>query len=57
MRQLFFKGVPSGQGMYSDGSGLDTTHIHPETKQYVNECNCPAFDLVLAPEDSLVKGS
>lgn len=56
-RQLFYKGVPSGRGMYADGSGLDCTLIHPETGAYMNECACPVSDLVLAPEDSLVTGA
>lgn len=47
-RNIFFDGVPSGKGMFSDGSGLDCTIL-------VNECDCSSADLILAPEDSLVK--
>ena len=62
-RHLFFNGIPSGKGMYSDSSGLDCTMIRPQTQysihqdisRIVEECNCPASDLILAPEDSLVK--
>lgn len=53
-RNIFFNGVPSGKGMYSDGSGLNCTHTDPETGLYVPECKCPPNDLILAPEDSLV---
>ena len=52
-RSLFFKGVPSGKGMYSDNSGLDCIRIVDGV--YLEECTCPASDLILAPEDSLVK--
>lgn len=51
-RHLFFNGTPSGQGMYSDGSGLDCTTLKDDT--IFVECNCPAADLILAAEDSLV---
>jgi hypothetical protein len=54
MRSLFYTGVPTGEGMYSDGSGLHCSVIHPETKQVVEECNCSTSDLILAPEDALV---
>ena len=55
-RSLFFTGVPSGEGMYQDGSGLNTTLIDPATGEIVAECDCLASDLVLAPEDELVVG-
>ena len=45
-RNIFFNGTPSGKGMYADGSGLDCV--------YAEECNCPASDLVIAPENALV---
>lgn len=51
-RYLFFNGTPSGKGMYSDGSGLDCTKIKSDT--IVEECKCPAADLILAEEDKLV---
>jgi hypothetical protein len=52
VRTLFFKGTPSGTGMYSDHSGLDCTKI--KDGKSVHECECPAKDLILAPEDKLV---
>ncbi len=51
-RNIFFNGAPSGEGMYSDGSGLHCTEV--VDGQYVRECTCPGSDLVVAPEDSLV---
>ena len=48
-RSIFFCGVPSGKGMYADSSGLDCD------RWGASECNCPASDLVLAPEDTLVR--
>jgi len=47
-RSIFFKGTPSGKGMYEDGSGLDCVCSELE-------CDCPSKNLILAPEDSLVK--
>ena len=47
VRSLFFQGTPTGEGMYDDGSGLRC--------RYVPECDCPREDLILAPEDALVK--
>lgn len=55
VRHIFFKGVPTGQGMYSDGSGLDCTTF--KDGAVIQECPCDASELVLAPEDALVKGS
>ena len=52
-RRLFFKGEPSGKGMYDDGSGLDCAHVRADGS-LVEECDCPTSDLVLAPEDALV---
>jgi len=52
-RNLFFNGTPSGEGMYSDGSGLYCTKI--KDGKLVEECQCSATDLILAPEDELVK--
>jgi len=51
-RHLFFNGTPSGRGMYSDGSGLDCVAVKDGV--LVEECSCPASDLILAPEDKLV---
>lgn len=47
-RSIFYSGTPTGQGMYGDGSGLHCQYTEPE-------CSCPATDLILAPEDALVK--
>ena len=47
-RNTFFLGEPTGEGLYNDGSGLMCRHG-------VVECNCPPSDLVLAPEDKLLK--
>lgn len=52
-RNLRFNGIPSGRGMFSDGSGLSCTCVQNET--VVQECACPSSDLILAPEDALVK--
>lgn len=52
-RSIFFNGTPSGEGMYSDDSGLDCTKIMND--RLVEECSCPTSDLILAPEDKLVK--
>lgn len=53
-RHLIYCGIPSGVGMFSDGSGLDCTITDIEGK-YIPECECPASELILAPEDKLVK--
>ena len=53
MRNIFFKGTPSGRGMYSDGSGLDCTEFVGD--KLIRECSCSANLLELAPEDALVK--
>lgn len=47
-RSIFFNGTPSGRGMFADGSGLDCDFA-------VAECSCPVSDLILAPEDALVR--
>lgn len=52
-RNICFNGTPSGKGMYSDLSGLDCIRI--EDGQIIEECSCPPSDLILAPEDRLVK--
>lgn len=56
-RNIFFKGVPSGKGMHEDGSGLDCTVLGYKDGQMVviEECECPSSDLIIAPEDKLVK--
>jgi len=51
-RNLHFMGVPSGRGMFTDGSGLDCDRIIDN--KFVPECPCPLDDLVIAPEDKLV---
>lgn len=53
-RSIFFNGTPSGKGMYEDGSGLDCTCTLPNG-EYVFECSCSSEDLIIAPEDALVK--
>jgi len=53
-RSIFFNGVPTERGMYSDGSGLDCTTFTPEGG-IVSECKCPSSDLIRAPEDAQVK--
>lgn len=50
-RNIFFGGISTGE-MYSDGSGVKCTRI--DSGKYVEECPCPASDLILAPEDALV---
>jgi hypothetical protein len=52
-RNIFFKGTPSGRGMYSDGSGLDCTFV--KDGRVFSECDCSPRFLMLAPEDKLVK--
>jgi hypothetical protein len=52
-RNIQFRGMPSGEGMFSDGSGLDCTMAHLDLTP-VEECDCPSTDLVLAPEDASV---
>lgn len=52
-RSIFFNGVSTGK-MFSDGSGLECNHVDKDGK-YILECKCPASDLILAPEDALVK--
>lgn len=54
IRNIFFNGTPSGEGMYSDKSGLHCSFLD-ENGQVVQECTCPSRDLILAPEDDLVK--
>lgn len=53
-RNIFFAGF-IGSGMYSDKSGVRTLYEDPLTGRYANECECSSHDLVLAPEDKLVK--
>ena len=58
-RTLFFNGTPSGAGMYEDGSGLSCSRLIRDTEGNVTgvavECDCPLSDLVIAPEDALLK--
>ena len=51
-RNIFFKGIPSGRGMYQDGSGLDCVTF--TGTEIIRECDCSPSDLILAPEDALV---
>lgn len=55
MRSIFFNGTPTGEGLFSDGSGIYCTEIVPQTNTIVRECDCPSSDLILAPEDALVE--
>ena len=56
VRSIFFLGEPSGKGMYEDMSGLDCTKYFPDREEkIVHECTCSGKDLILAPEDALVK--
>jgi len=56
-RNIFFGGVPSGEGMYSDMSGLHCTQTQlvDGHLQIIKECDCPSSCLTFAPEDALVK--
>jgi len=65
-RNIFFKGTPSGRkrynddDMYEDYSGLDCTTVRnewadPASWEVIRECTCSPTDLVLAPEDKLVR--
>lgn len=55
-RNIFFKGEPTGKGMYHDGSGLDCDIYFPgRVDPIVQECSCSARDLIRAPEDKDVK--
>ncbi len=54
-RTIFFNGAPTGEGMYSDSSGLNcSTYFKDRDDPIITECKCPPSDLILAPEDSLV---
>ena len=54
-RHLFFKGFSLGK-MYSDNSGLNCSLVHPTIPdKYAEECSCSSSNLILAPEDVLVK--
>jgi hypothetical protein len=50
LRRLFYNGKPSGDGMFTDGSGLHTTWVNDDGTP-VRECDCPTSNLILAPED------
>jgi hypothetical protein len=52
-RHIFFLGEPSGKGMLSDGSGLDCVDMKDGV--IIRECSCPSVELIIAPEDALVK--
>ncbi len=52
-RNIFFNGIPSGKGMFFDGSGLNCTEL--KDGQIVRECSCPSSCLIIAPEDKDVK--
>lgn len=55
-RNIFFKGEPTGKGMYEDGSGMYCDTFFPDRSDpIVNECSCPPTDLIRASEDVLVK--
>lgn len=62
-RSIFFNGEPTGKGMYYDGSGLHCARYIEELNDEgkfvkfrpVTECSCTSDQLILAPEDKLVK--
>lgn len=56
-RSIFFGGEPTTHGMYQDGSGLDcSTYFNNNgNPRVIFECDCPARELILAPEDAMVK--
>jgi len=54
LRHLFFDGTPTDKGMYADSSGLDCSWLDRHGN-IVEECACPVTDLILAPEDALVR--
>ena len=58
-RNIFFNGVPTGEGMYADGSGLNCSRVIRDAEGNVTgiaeECSCPASDLIVAPEDAEVR--
>lgn len=58
-RNIFFQGEPlknpdGSPKMFSDGSGLDCEKFR-SNGTLVEECTCVAADLIVAPEDNLVK--
>ena len=52
-RNIFFDGCSIGAKMYSDGSGLACKR--EVDGQIIEECTCSVHDLIIAPEDKLVK--
>lgn len=50
-RAIYFRGTPSGKGMFSDNSGLDCIRV--KNGIVIEECSCSVRDLILAPEDKL----
>ena len=56
-RHLHFNGTPDGTGMFSDGSGLACTMSDKDGRIIAQECACLTSDLILAPEDVLVRGN
>lgn len=52
-RHIFFNGTPSGKGMFSDGSGLNCNMF--ANGHSIKECSCLPSELILAPEDKLVR--
>lgn len=58
-RTLGFRGKPTGQGMFSDMSGMYCSLVEEvgNSGAYVaiEECDCPLSDFVLAPEDAQVR--
>jgi hypothetical protein len=55
-RNIFFWGEPSGKGLHHDGSGIDCDIYFPDREDpIIRECQCPASDLIRAPEDSSIK--
>jgi len=60
-RHLFFTGhIATFKGMHQDGSGIDVSPVQKNadgTFTVHRECDCSSYDLVVAPEDALVKRS
>lgn len=55
-RNIFFNGEPNGRGMHPDESGLQCSrYFGDRVDPIVEECKCDAMDLILAPEDALVR--
>lgn len=56
-RNIFFMGEPYGKSMHSDGWRLQCIEYDNTLgyERFIKECPCPPTDLILAPEDVLVR--